>query len=131
MVAVDTNVLVRFLVRDDEAQFARASRLFSTAQRSDDAVFVSGIVLCELVWVLQRAYRVPKTEIVATLIELVRARHVELESPEIVERAINAFEKGRGDFADYLIRERAFGADCDGVATFDRALRGETGFTVL
>ena len=128
MIAVDTNVLVRFLVRDDEAQFARASALFERAQRADDSVFVAEIVVCELVWVLQRAYRVPKAEIAAALVELVRARHVELESPERVERAIAAYEGGRGDFADYLIREQARAAGCDGVATFDTQVVKESGF---
>lgn len=131
MIAVDTNVLVRFLVRDDEAQFARASALFARAQRADEAVFVPTIVLCELVWVLQRAYRVPKAEVVDVLTELVRARHIELESATQVDRAIAAFDAGRGDFADYLIREQALAAGCDGLATFDLAVKGEAGFTTV
>ena len=78
---------------------------------------------------LQRAYRVPKAEIAAALVELVRARHVELESPERVERAIAAYEGGRGDFADYLIREQARAPPgCDGVATFDTQVVKESGF---
>ena len=86
MIAIDTNVLVRFLVRDDEAQFARASALFERAQRADDAVFLAELVVCELVWVLQRAYRVAKPAIVGTLNELVRARHIELEAADRVVR---------------------------------------------
>jgi predicted nucleic-acid-binding protein len=131
MIAVDTNVLVRFLVRDDEAQFARASALFGRAQRADEAVFVPTIVLCEVAWVLQRAYRVPKPELVDVLVELVRARHIELESPTEVNRAIAAFEAGRGDFADYLIREQALAAGCDSLATFDLAVKGEAGFSMV
>jgi predicted nucleic-acid-binding protein len=128
VIAVDTNVLVRFLVRDDEAQFARASALFERAQRADEAIFVAEIVVCELVWVLERAYRVPKTRVVSTLTELVRARHIELEAADRVQRAIAAFAAGRGDFADYLIREQAHAAGCDGVATFDAAVVKEGGF---
>jgi predicted nucleic-acid-binding protein len=128
MIAIDTNVLVRFLVRDDEAQFARASALFERAQRADDAVFLAELVVCELVWVLQRAYRVAKPAIVGTLNELVRARHIELEAADRVQRAIAAYAAGRGDFADYLIREQARAAGCDGVATFDAAVAKESGF---
>lgn len=129
MIAVDTNVLVRFLVRDDEAQFARASALFQEAQRAEDAVFLAELVICELVWVLQRAYHVPKTALVRTLNELVRARHIELEAADRVQRAIAAYAAGRGDFADYLIREQARAAGCDAVATFDTAIVKENGFT--
>ncbi len=128
MIAVDTNVVVRFLVRDDEPQFARAAALFQRAQRADEALFVPALVLAEVVWVLQRAYRVSKAEVVRTLTELVRARHVQFESTPHVERAIAAFARGRGDFADYLIREQAQAADCDAVATFDDALWREPGF---
>lgn len=131
MIAVDTNVLVRFLVRDDEAQFARAADLLARAQRVDESVFVSTIVLCELVWVLRRAYKVGKADVVRVLNELVRARHVQLESPVVVDRALAAFARGPGDLADYLIREQAFVAGCTGVATFDGAVAGEDGFVTV
>jgi predicted nucleic-acid-binding protein len=129
MIAVDTNVLVRFLVRDDEAQFERAVALFERAQRADEPVFIPDIVLCETVWVLQRAYRIPKPDVLRTLTELLRARHLRFEESGRVERALAAFAGGRGDFADYLIREQARDAGCDGVATFDKAIARDTGFT--
>jgi predicted nucleic-acid-binding protein len=131
VVAVDTNVLVRFLVRDDEAQFKRATAFFEQAQQADEPVFVSDLVLVYLVWVLRRAYRVGKAEVVRTLTDLVRARHVQLESTTLVERAITAYTRGRGDFADYIVRERARLAGCDNIATFDEALLSESGFVGL
>jgi predicted nucleic-acid-binding protein len=128
MIAVDTNVLVRFLVHDDQAQSSRATALFRRAQRSDEPVFVPDLVLAETVWVLLRAYRVPKADVVRTLTDLVRARHVRFESPTQVERAIASFARSRGDFVDYLIREHAQAADCEAIATFDESLWSEPGF---
>jgi len=52
MIALDTNVLVRFLVEDDKAQSARAARLVARAVSEDQPLFVSDVVMCETVWVL-------------------------------------------------------------------------------
>lgn len=128
MIALDTNVLVRFLVEDDARQSAAAAAVVERAIAADEALFVSHVVLCELVWVLAGAYRVARESIARTIRELLRARHLLLHSPDEVSRALDAFETGGGDFADYLIREQARTAGCDVVVTFDRALLRETGF---
>lgn len=128
MIAVDTNVLVRFLVGDDARQSAAAAALVERAVRSGEALYVSGIVLCETVWVLTVSYRVPRLDVVKTLQSLLRARHLMFDSPDRVARAIDGFAAGRGDFADYLMREDAVAAGCSGVATFDRELLREEGF---
>jgi len=46
-------------------------------------------------------------------------------------RALEAYETGKGDFADYLIREQARAAECESVATFDRVLLRERGFVAV
>ena len=56
MIAVDTNVIARYLVRDDPAQAAAADRILDARSAADPA-FVARIVLVELVWVLRRAYK--------------------------------------------------------------------------
>lgn len=129
MIALDTNVLVRFLVEDDKAQTAAAARLIERAIAAGEAIFVSDIVLCETVWVLAVSYRVVRGTIATTLRELVRARHLAFAAPDELGRALDAYANGRGDFADYLIREHARAAGCNEVATFDRALLAERGYT--
>ena len=129
MIGVDTNVLVRFLVEDDARQSAEAATLVDRAIASGEELFVSHIVLCELVWVLSAAYRVPKAQQVEVLRELLRARHVQFAASDHVRRAIDAFAKGKGDFADYLIREEALAEGCDALTTFDRVLLREPGFS--
>jgi predicted nucleic-acid-binding protein len=122
MIALDANVLVRFLVEDDKAQSARAARLVEAASERDELLFVSDIVLCELVWVLSASYRTPRADIVGALERLVQAKQLAFADAERVRRATDAYAGGRGDFADYLIREHARDAGCSSVATFDRAL---------
>lgn len=129
MIALDTNVLVRFLVEDDKPQSQRASRLIKSAIEREEQLFISDIVMCETVWVFSSAYRFSRAEILEALIELLRARAVVFSSADRLARSLEAYAKGKGDFADYLIREHARGAGADTVATFDRSLLKETGFS--
>lgn len=128
MIAIDTNVLVRFIVEDDETQASRVARLIERATDEDEAIFVSDIVLCELVWVLSVSYRVARAEIVATLNRLVQAKQLAFADADRVRRATDAYAKGKGDFADYVIREHARDAGCTVVVTFDRPLHKEALF---
>lgn len=128
MMALDTNVLVRFIVEDDRAQSARATRVIDGAIARNEEVFVSDVVLCEFVWVLSISYQVPRAELVATLGRLVQTRELTFASRERVRRATGAYASGKGDFADYLIREHAQDAGCTSVVTFDRALHKDAMF---
>jgi len=128
MIGLDTNVLVRFLVRDDEKQSRQAKKLIKGAVERGEQLFVSDIVMCETVWVLSSAYGFTRPEIVVALAGLVRARNLVFSSTDRLARALDAYRYGKGDFADYLIRELARAAGADTVATFDRALLKDEGF---
>jgi predicted nucleic-acid-binding protein len=129
MLALDTNVLVRFLVEDDEAQSARAAKLVARAVRQGDQLFVADVVLCETVWVLRASYELGRDEIADVLQRLLKAAHLTFADSDALKRSAEAFARGKGDFADYVIREQARAAGCDHVATFDRALLKEQHFT--
>jgi predicted nucleic-acid-binding protein len=128
VIALDTNVLVRFVVADDAEQAARAKALVARATAQGEALFVSDVVLCEFVWVLQAAYRFPRGIVVRTLGRLLAARALSFRDSAAVARALDAFARGKGDFADYVILAHAREAGCEGVATFDRALLREDHF---
>lgn len=128
MIGLDTNILVRFLVEDDLAQTERAQSILRRAVEADDPCYVADIVLCELVWVLERSYKIKRAEIGASLSRLIRARHLAFSSVERLSRTLESYTSGRGDFADYLIRETAKEAGCEAVATFDGDLLKEPGF---
>jgi len=130
MVGLDTNVLVRFLVEDDARQSAAAAALIGKAVSRDETLFISDIVLCETVWVLSRSYRLAREQIADTLRDLLRARHLLFSFPERISRALDAYASGRADFADYVIREMAWDAGCDRIATFDGDLLKEQGFVL-
>jgi predicted nucleic-acid-binding protein len=128
VIALDTNVVVRFLVEDEPRQAARARSLVARAVSAGEPVFIADIVWCETVWVLDSAYGFERAAIGAALRRLLSARGVAVRSFDRLGAALDAFERGRGDFADYLIREEARAEGCESVATFDRALLKDDGF---
>ena len=77
MLGIDTNVLVRFLVRDDEGQFERARRLIKREIGAEEEVLVSLLVLVETEWVLRSRYSVKKSEIVQAISGLLDATEVQ------------------------------------------------------
>jgi predicted nucleic-acid-binding protein len=131
VIALDTNVLVRYLVEDDAKQTASAAALINRVIADGDALFVSDIVVCETVWVLSVSYHVGRKEIADVLRSLLRARHLDFSAADQLIRALDAYEAGKGDFADYLIWEHARATDCESVATFDRVLLRERGFVAV
>jgi predicted nucleic-acid-binding protein len=95
---------------------------------ADERLYISDIVLCEVVWVLVGAYGFRRLEVAEVLSELTRARHLRFDSSDRNARCVRAFEAGRGDFADYVIREHALEAGCHQVATVDRKLLKHEGY---
>ena len=129
MIALDTNVLVRFLVEDDEAQSRAAAAVITRAGRRDEQLFVSDVALCEVVWVLDASYGVPRLEIADIMGRLLHARQLAFRASDVLTRALEAYRRGKGDFADYVLREDAVAAGCESVFTFDKALLKEPGFS--
>ncbi|MFA6034726.1 MAG: type II toxin-antitoxin system VapC family toxin [Myxococcota bacterium] len=128
MIALDTNVLVRFLVDDDPSQCRKARDLVRKCVANDTPILIPEVVLCETVWVLRRAYRFGREEIIDVLQKLVSSRGIVLDSPEITADAMEMFRSAKGDLADYLILCRAKAKGALKVATFDKALLGTPGF---
>jgi predicted nucleic-acid-binding protein len=114
-IAVDTNILVRYLTWDDLVQVRAAARLIE----SGETIAISSIVLCELVWVLRRAYRLNAAEIADAIQEIIESRNVAVDRPA-AETGLDLLRRG-GDFADGIIRHDADRARCRHIATFDQA----------
>lgn len=114
MLAVDTNVVVRLLVNDDERQGAKARDLFD----SND-VWIGAAVLLEVAWVLESVYGLEAVEVAGSLDRLLGLPNVRVENPGAVAAALAAARQGV-DLADALHLYRA--PDDIEFATFDRAL---------
>ena len=120
MIALDTNVLVRYLVRDDARQTRAATRIVETSCTVETPGLVTLVVLCELVWVLERGYRYSRVQIAALVRGLLSADDLSIERSELAWQALNAFEEGPADFADYVIGATGREAGAEATVTFDR-----------
>lgn len=118
MIGLDTNVLVRYLVQDDDDHSPRARRLVDSLDDQHQG-FISVVALAEVHWVLRSAYRVSRKEAAAIVGELLRAQELVLQAPDAVRGAL-ARMGDDVDFADALIGELGDAAGCDWTATFDR-----------
>ncbi len=131
MRGLDTNVLARFLAADEPRQLAAAERLFETCRNDEEALYLPAIVICELVWVLDRRYGQTRAEISSALERVMRIDLFRFEHEVLVRRSLEAFRDGKGQFADYLIGEICRHAGCRDTLTFDRGLRNTVGYTIL
>ena len=122
MIGLDTKVLVRFLVRDDDARHQAAVDLLARGVAAGEQFFIGEVVLAETSWVLASRYRCSREALAAVIRQLVGAEELAFESADRVVRALHAFEQGAAGFADYLIGERARDAGCTEVYTFDQKL---------
>ena len=119
MLGVDTNVLVRFLVRDDEAQFEKARKLIKREVAAGRRVFVSQLVLLETEWVLRSRYSLPKNLIIEAISGLLNAADVRFEDEPAIEEALFIWKDTIADFADCLIGAQNRRLGCRATATFD------------
>lgn len=119
MIGLDTNVLVRYLAQDDPDQSGAATHLI---ERFTDETpgFVSTVTLVETVWVLSRAYRMPRADITPILEGLLRSRELVVEQAEIHYAALGAYQSTPADYADAVIAQSGRRAGCVETVTFDR-----------
>lgn len=119
MIALDTNVIVRFLVQDEPEQARQASEVIEGLTDSDPGL-LSREVLIELVWVLERAYRYSRAEISGALNALLSSTEVVVEAAEDVGQAIERYQSEGFGFADLMIAAAARRLGASELVTFDR-----------
>ena len=118
MIALDTNVIVRFLTQDDADQARRAVAVFDELT-ADEPGFVSTVVWAELHWVLTRSYGFTPRDVVERIAGLSVADEIDAEA------------RRGADFADALIDAAAKRAGCDDVVTFDKRASTRLGWTLV
>jgi len=130
MIGIDTNVLVRFLVQDDEAQFEKARRLIKREVAAGRKVFVNQLVLLEAEWVLRSRYAVSKVQIIEAISGLLDSAEIQFEDEPAIEEALFYWKDNAADFADCLIGAKNRRLGCRATATFDVKASKLPGFMV-
>lgn len=130
MKAFDTNVVVRIVVEDDEAQGRLAEAAWRDAL-AKGGIFLPKVVVVETAWVLRSSYRFDSAAVASTLRRLLNVEGVNAEDESEVREALARFEQGNADLSDYLILESAREADALPVRTFDRRFSREDGVEIV
>ena len=119
MPGLDTNVLVRWLVDDDEKQTARAAHLFESARANHTSLFVPTTVALEVEWVLRSRYGFDKAAVLATFNVLLETQELEFQDEVAIEQALHLYRGGTAEFADCLHAGLCIAAARTPLVTFD------------
>jgi predicted nucleic-acid-binding protein len=118
---IDTNVLVRYITQDDPEQSRQATQFIEkTSSSEESSIFITGIVLCELVWVLETAYKYHKENIAKVLEKILRTRQFCVYQPEILWNCLHDYQHINIDFADSYIGHLNASNECEYTVTFDK-----------
>jgi len=131
MIGLDTNVLVRYLTQDDAAQSQQATELLERHLSEANLGFISLVAMVELVWVLDRAYRMAARQIAVAIERLLQTEVFVIEKEQEVFAAMIVLRQGGGSFADALIAELGLQAGCSYTLTFDIKAARLPGFKLV
>ena len=120
MKAVDTNILIRFITKDDDKQANLVYKLFKQAEEAQEKLFIPLLVVLEVIWVLQSAYKITDSEITATFTDLLLMPVLLFESESVIQSFIVSAQKINFDLSDLLIAHSANLSDCQTIFTFDK-----------
>lgn len=123
MIGIDTNVLLRLLLHDDDTQARKARREIETIESAGTQVLINDVVLAETLWTLRGRFASDKDELLLTLRSLLGAASFAFENRSIVQQALALYEASNAGFSDCLIAAKNTGIGCEYTATFDRAMR--------
>jgi predicted nucleic-acid-binding protein len=130
MIGLDTNILMRYFLRDDPEQSMRAATLMKSLSPSAPG-YISSVTLAESVWVLERLYRKPKSDVVFFIRGLLESKQLSVENQDAVAQALRRFEGSNADFADCLIERLCDTAGCSHTMTFDVGATKAAGMVLL
>ncbi len=119
MIGLDTNVLVRYVLRDDVQQAELANKLIEKCIAEQVLLVISLLTLQETEWVLRACANIDKARIISLFKALWESTDVLIETEDILEEALLHFENSNADFSGYLVVAKYQHMTCDYVVTFD------------
>jgi len=120
MKAIDTNILVRFLIGDDKQQAKKVYNIFKKAESEKDELFVPLLVVLELIWVLESVYEISRADILESIREFLLLPILRFEHKSVLQQFTLSAQANRYDLADLLIAHSSKMQGCETVLTFDK-----------
>ena len=117
---LDTNVILRYLVRDNEELFQAVKPLFLRAEAGEISLYIHEITMAELVWTLESFFGYKKEEIVRVLTRLINAEGIEVPNKEIVRNALILYLEADVDYIDAFLASQAASSGISTIFTLDK-----------
>lgn len=131
MIGLDSNILVRYIVQDDPQQSQLVNNYLERNVTITSPGYINLIVLCEIIWVLKRAYGYNKGIIIEVISKILQTRELIVENSELALLALKEYQRGQADFCDYFIAEMNRDADCKFTVTLDQVAAKSKYFKLL
>ena len=120
MIALDTNILIRFLMNDDKKQTKKVYDFFKKAEDDKEELFISLLVTIEMIWVLGFSYNISRESILDSLSDLLSLSILKFEHQQTIYQFIHSAKKNSYDLSDLLIAHSANNQGCKTSLTFDK-----------
>ncbi len=130
MIGIDTNVLVRFLIKDDPGQHRAATAFFRSLSISQPG-WIGIATILETAWVMKSVRKLDRAIIAKMLSSLLTVDALVVEQAETLGEALRHYQGTKADFADCLIAASARAAGCSKTVTFDQIAARDAGMEML
>ena len=129
MIAIDTNILVRYITQDDLQQAEAAENLLAIYNNKPQSIFINNIVLCEFVWVLEKGYKYTQQQISSTIRIILSTEEFAFEYHNVLWLALEEYELKNIDFSDSLISRLNHNLGYKQTFSFDKSAIKNNPFT--
>ena len=128
MIALDTNVLIRFLINDDKKQASITKEVIQKAESTKQPLFVTSLVVLEVVWVLDAVYEAERSDIITAIGDLILMPALCFEDQTMLRHFIIEASTSTFDLSDLLISLSGIESGCETTLTFDKKVSKFSGF---
>ena len=129
MIGIDTNIILRVFIDDNEAQVAAVAKLL--AGRGPASIRLTNVVIAEFVWTLMRRYKREKADIIDVLEQLLQREELVFENRNALMTALGWYASGPADFVDYLVGALNEEAGASTTFTFDQDAADHAAFSLV
>jgi predicted nucleic-acid-binding protein len=130
VIGLDTNILIRLFVQDDQVQFQQAKKVFQSLSEKKPA-WISITNILEVEWVLRSKYGLDRAGVAEILFNLIGLPTVAVEEQKTVARALVLYLEKKADFGECMIASSAQAAGCTSTLTFDKTAARDLGMELL
>jgi predicted nucleic-acid-binding protein len=121
MIGIDTNILVRYLTNDDLEQSNQVAALFAEYNEYESSIYINNIVLCELVWVLEKGYKYNTQQIATALKLILQTPEFSFDNHQLLTQSVIEYERSNtADLSDIIISLVNNNAGCNATYSFDK-----------